>query len=586
MIPQRIRRIPSFRRSILSSHSINNRPLNHIPFSPTIFTPFFTSHHRNLSHTITVRAQPWYLRDTPSDSSDIVLPEVPSGSPDSLHSISRFCAQDLGLQDIQIFDLSLLPQSHPSSVVNQPADYMIIGSGNSEKHVFNAGKELQYHLKHNYDTSPVVEGLVGTTVGAKARRRLLKSSNKRAPATDNDYGRAANSWLMCNTMVDGIFVHILTGSRRSELDLESLWMEELAAELELELELGMDLDLGNISSGSPPGSKTFSRSYSTSTTNSSNSIAAITTSLGSEPFPVSAETINNYIHSFETNFINPSIEDYRAKSVFYASLHRISPEIVSQALLLTTILSKYRDLSVVFNANMDSDPQSDLELFAGAIIDTTNPQDLLSVDSCIHSIGQFLNQLTTFSSDPIPLDTIIPLLIKATHVDPTPGPELSPSTIDNVIYNQEPPQKSYSTITLASNKLRDIIYIADEYTPSSVTVSSPLAEAILFSYGNSAHWHQFWQYWDQYILLVDPSAPSAALTKWVRLLVYISLRNDAKSMPGLLHRWNSFVNVANYRDAVNSLPPPVAAALAAALARLVTLQPHNLERVHHFLNNL
>lgn len=584
MLPQRIRRIPSFRRSILPSQSIINGSLNHFPFFPTIFTPVFTSHHRNLSHTITVKAQPWYLRDTPSDSSDIVLPEVPSGSPDSLHSISRFCAQDLGLQEIQIFDLSLLPQSHPSSVVNQPADYMIIGSGNSEKHVFNAGKELQYHLKHNYDTSPVVEGLVGTTVGAKARRRLLRSSNKRAPATDNDYGRAANSWLMCNTTVDGIFVHILTGSRRNELDLESLWMEELAVDLDL------DLGLGNIPSGSssdsPSGSRTFSRSYSTSTATSSNSIAAITSSLGSEPYPMSAETINNYIHSFETNFINPSIEDYRAKGVFYASLHRISPEIVSQALLLTTILSKYRDLSVVFNANMDSDPQNDLELFAGAIIDATKAQDLDSVDSCIHSIGQFLNQLTTFSSEPIPLDTIIPLLIKATHVDPTPGPELSPSAIDNVIYNQEPPQKTYSTITLASNKLRDIIYITDEYTPSSVTVSSPLAEAILFSYGNSTHWHQFWQYWDQYILLVDPSTPSAALTKWVRLLVYISLRNDPKSMPGLLHRWNSFVNVANYRDAVNSLPPPVAAALAAALARLVTLQPHNLERVHHFLNNL
>ncbi|GMG22260.1 unnamed protein product [Ambrosiozyma monospora] len=127
------------------------------------------------------------------------------------------------MTDINVFDL----RGDNSGLVNEGAqdvaDFMIIGTGKSSRHLQKAANELTYFVKHELNQVPSAEGLVSTGQLAKFQRRLLKKGKKAPNYAKFDYGSPANTWVMMDCKTDDIYVHFLTAERREDLNLEGLW---------------------------------------------------------------------------------------------------------------------------------------------------------------------------------------------------------------------------------------------------------------------------------------------------------------------------------------------------------------------------
>ncbi|GME72005.1 unnamed protein product [Ambrosiozyma monospora] len=127
------------------------------------------------------------------------------------------------MTDINVFDL----RGDNSGLINEGAqdvaDFMIIGTGKSSRHLQKAANELTYFVKHELNQVPSAEGLVSTGQLAKFQRRLLKKGKKAPNYAKFDYGSPANTWVMMDCKTDDIYVHFLTAERREDLNLEGLW---------------------------------------------------------------------------------------------------------------------------------------------------------------------------------------------------------------------------------------------------------------------------------------------------------------------------------------------------------------------------
>ncbi|KAH3671828.1 hypothetical protein OGAPHI_000014 [Ogataea philodendri] len=131
------------------------------------------------------------------------------------------------MSNIEVFDLR--NPRDPDSVnegAQEVADFMVVATGKSAKHLQKATLELNLFVKHQLKSLTSNEGLLSTAQLAKFRRRLLKRGKKGPSYAMNDYGAAANTWVMVDCKDDNIAVHLLTEERRDDLDLESLWAQD------------------------------------------------------------------------------------------------------------------------------------------------------------------------------------------------------------------------------------------------------------------------------------------------------------------------------------------------------------------------
>lgn len=170
---------------------------------------------------------PWYVdegaKQVAKHRVESVLPELPSDPPLKLESILKYVVRDLGLRDAQILD------GRTRETALGPA-IMVVGTGKSSRHLGNAAAQLLNWLKTEFGVSVDTEGILTAnfikTQSRRAQRRAMKQGfGERAIA---ERFAKVGSWVVLNTNVDNIYVHLLTEERRKGLDLENLWQPEPA----------------------------------------------------------------------------------------------------------------------------------------------------------------------------------------------------------------------------------------------------------------------------------------------------------------------------------------------------------------------
>ena len=174
---------------------------------------------------------PWYLNpeESPSVTSplkQIEIPDLPENHPQTLENLVVYLAQELGIDDLLVFDMR--NKKHDDSVAEgayDMADFMILGTGKSAKHLQKASTQLDFYIKHNLHQLPLTEGILKSGVLARYHRRLQKKGKKAPNYSKNTYGAEPNTWVMTDTKSDGIIIHMLTEERRVDLNLEYLWSD-------------------------------------------------------------------------------------------------------------------------------------------------------------------------------------------------------------------------------------------------------------------------------------------------------------------------------------------------------------------------
>ncbi|KAK6456584.1 Oligomerization domain-containing protein [Scheffersomyces xylosifermentans] len=494
---------------------------------------------------------PWFLRQESAspliETNEIELPTVPENSPQTVQKFLKLLAEEYGLKDLQLFDMTILPEEHPSSIKNQPSNYIIICTGKSEKHIFKAASELRLYIKHNYEILPAVEGVVSNGTSPAARRRLLRRVRKGASATDNDYGKVPNSWVMCDTKVDNVFVHILTQERRSELNLESLWCpeEEQARYLGQETvpENSDDIFIG------------VRRNYHTMTPfmmqfrkqNHTNRLIA-------EDLPISTQKVSKYRGEFDLKFEGSSLESYRTKFQFYRTLHLLDPTVVSFQEVSDSILEKYISLNIYINhsaENISKEKVGDVISYMKLLVDSpemsfTGESVGIHIDELFDKLSRFLSSLLTFSDKEVDIlshKEFFPLLWRLSIVEQ--NEYIGPDLVSDIISGEkEIPEglNEENGILQASNRARDVTNIIKYHTELNHFIPEPsLKELILFTYGNAGKWEKFWKEWDvSFGFLASGAHNESPMHSWTRLVIYLACRNEKSSLVHFLHNyWSS-----------------------------------------------
>lgn len=529
---------------------------------------------------------PWYLRESEKVLEKVEkppIPEIPHNAPPSVEKFLILLSQEYGLDDIKLFDLSQLDEDHPNHISNQPIRYMIVSTGKSDKHVFKAGNELKHYIKHEFKKHANIEGLVSSTVKPVIRRRMLRRANKGPSATDNNYGRAANSWIMCRTDVDDINIHILTNERREELDLESLWINERSEDLyTTELE-STDTDYMNEVYAGKNMPDFFLQRRNFHTTTRKLNITETYQKLMDSDVKLSESEVNKFMEEFETSFkaIQPTVDDYNLKSQFYGALHLINPKI-SLDQVSSIIKEKYNDLSVSMEMT-ENDRTSDMLTFMKILSDS-------SVEPSIKFdlLSSFAQDIYRFSDESIDIPQLIPLLISLSSA----GTNISPSIIDATIYNDyDYYNQTFPKTQLSGTGMRNTTSFLQNYLQLHKSMfTRPMKETIMFNYGNAGQWDRFWNEWDVSLtLLEDDVQPN----HWVRLIVYLAIRKDLEGIDRFFnHYWDSTTSVSlpfiqSFNIHSQQLTPQEFSHLKLALAKFVEIPGFSHGgKISQFVNSL
>lgn len=487
---------------------------------------------------------PWYLRDDITsdlvETKNIELPEIPAHAPSQVEEFVKLLAYDYGMDDLLIFDMTLLPEEHEFKENNKNVEFILVSTGKSEKHIYKAANELRIHLKHAYNTVPLIEGMVSSARTPAMRRRLLRRARKGPLATDNEYGRAANSWVMCS--YEGIDVHMLTSERRKELNLESLW----CAPEDLHKYSGSEtasMESDNIFSGIRRyhTMTSFRREYSVNSTHLESYLYQLNNKAGLED-----DQIVLLKNMFEDAFQNPSLRDHNVRFLFWKSLHLARPQLFTFQEAEDALLAKYASAHAL-TGDLAQQKLDDVGEYAKLLLDTpTRAHDKPLSDVALDKLARFISLLYEFSSDKFSLSgnpALIPLLWRLCYHEHD-VPQLTPATVDEVVHNGKDIEVSAAAplTTLASNKARDVLALVDYFTHKVEVGTVPtyaFSELILFTYGNASKWTKFWNQWDDMWFSRSVDA-DVAVERWTRLAVYLSCRGDKSNMRRfLLNHWDT-----------------------------------------------
>ncbi|CAH6720002.1 ATPase synthesis protein 25, mitochondrial [[Candida] jaroonii] len=530
---------------------------------------------------------PWYLRESEKVLEKVErppIPEIPNNAPPSVEKFLLLLSEEYGLEDIKLFDLAELDDDHPNHISNQPIRYMIVSTGKSDKHVFKAGNELKHYIKHEFKKHSNIEGLVSSTIKPVIRRRMLRRANKGPSATDNIYGRAANSWIMCRTDVDDINIHILTKERREELDLESLWINERKDDLYTKELDSTDTDYMNeVYAGKNMPDFFLQRRGFHTTAREFNITNTYQKLMDSEIGSIEESETTKLMEEFETAFktIEPTLNDYNLKTQFYGALHLINPKITLDQ-VSSVIKEKYNDLSVAIEMN-ENERTSDMMTFMKILSDSdTEPSikyDLLS---------SFAQDIYRFSGESIDIPQLIPLLFSLSST----GTNISPSIIDATIYNDfDYYNETFPQTELSGTGMRNTTSFLQNYLQLHNSMfTRPMKETIMFNYGNAGQWDRFWNEWDVSLSLLENEVQ---LKHWVRLLVYLAIRKDIEGINRLFNNyWDTTTSVSlpfiqSFNIHSQQLTPEEFSHLKLSLAKFVDIPGFShTDKISQFVNSL
>ncbi|PFH60432.1 hypothetical protein XA68_10946 [Ophiocordyceps unilateralis] len=205
-------------------------------------------------------SKPWFLEVEPPSKAwkphEASLPKPPADAPSLLAPMIQYVYEDMGLDDLALLDLRDLDPS-PSL---GPSLMMVIATARSGRHLHvSAGRFVRW-LRRNYGVRAKGDGLIGSALLRTKLRRLRKKAKLMGTNSmvvpQGDYGLTTD-WV-CVTFSTGngamaevehydqsgrlsgfgrahsgttVAVQCLTEQRRNELDLESLWQEQLRSSI-------------------------------------------------------------------------------------------------------------------------------------------------------------------------------------------------------------------------------------------------------------------------------------------------------------------------------------------------------------------
>ncbi|KAJ5648109.1 ATPase synthesis protein 25 [Penicillium lividum] len=198
---------------------------------------------------------PWYLQEeAPTRKLRPVsgdhIPQVPENSPAMLQNLIEYTYQDLGLDELKLYDLRGLeiPAALGANVIG------IIGTARSVKHLNVSADRLCRWLRSTYKLSPYADGLLGRNeLKIKLRRKAkrARAASHAGTTIDEKDDGITTGWICVNMgVVDkdaaspqlsdigyegfgqldtgtSVVVQIFTEEKRADVDLDGLWQGTL-----------------------------------------------------------------------------------------------------------------------------------------------------------------------------------------------------------------------------------------------------------------------------------------------------------------------------------------------------------------------
>lgn len=491
---------------------------------------------------------PWYLRSDIKSSlleeRKIELPLVPPHAPEHVSEFLRLLATDYGMDDILLFDLSVLDESHEFRSNNSNVDFVIISTGKSERHILKASTEFRTHIKHKYLVLPSTEGMVSTAKTPAMRRKLLRRARKGPSSTDNEYGRAANSWVLFHH--ERVDIHIMTSERRTDLNLESLWCRPEDAHL-YEQKQTSPVESDHIFSGKRFFHTLVPRRNYSFTERSRHQL----NDLLSQPKDLDSFALGNLKSQFDANFEGDCVEDYRVKYEFYRTMHLQNPALVGFEDAEEALLEKYASLEVSLY-DVATEKIDDVVKYCRLLLDSpaTRASTLEDSDTALDKLSKFISSLYLFSSEEFSMSAnpdFIPLLWSLTFFEQLEkaASSFSESSIKTgEVTNARTEQPS---LTMASNNARNVLTLIDHYnrvTESDIKMAPEFREFVLFTYGRSGKWGLFWEEWNGLFFPLSPS-PLDAWNSWVHLVKFLlRISNRSQNAHFFKTYWRGGTNVS------------------------------------------
>ncbi|KAH3678570.1 hypothetical protein WICMUC_001379 [Wickerhamomyces mucosus] len=296
---------------------------------------------------------PWYLRDSinPELNNPIFkekFPELPINHPENMVELLNYMINKSGLTDFKIFDLRNRQDELP---ISSFSDFMIICQGKSEKHLQNSSQDLITFIKTQFNKHPYIEGLIKPNSQIRLKKKLRKSARGNR---DNEFGIGPNSWIMIDTKIDNIYLHLTTLERRQQLNLEYLFCDQIDKHLYKPQPSTILQDNDSIFAG------IFKRYYSTTSsiednvtklllTNDFENFEKVSSEIRSNNDisskilenivkelnffkikDINDEILSNFKKFFDYSFpINPSLDNFITRFEFFQKLHYLSPQFVT-----------------------------------------------------------------------------------------------------------------------------------------------------------------------------------------------------------------------------------------------------------------
>lgn len=508
---------------------------------------------------------PWYLRENsalePKATKTIDLPEIPDGAAEVVPEFLNLLAYDYGITDLVLFDLNKLDPDHTMHPSNQSElEYVVIGSGKLEKHIYKAAQEMRSYIKHTHDEIPNIEGMVSSAISPKQRRRMLRRARKGPLATDNDYGKLANLWVVAT--IKSLEIHMLTPQRREELVLEELYCTE---------EDKPKYVPDSTRDAKAPNDDIFFgiRRYHTATKFATTRFAQIrrlstecqpqvnsdlqkifdTIAATSKP-EASLAAFEDLVENFDNIFadISPLSADFNLKFRMYRDVHLVRPKLISYQKVVDVLYQKHARLGCT------EDPERDLIRLMRFAIDANPATEGREFgEHLLAETSTFISRLFRFSEPNLVLTNsmMVWLLVRMCYQVVSYDPVVS-TTIDALIdqanggtesVKQALIKNKYTLgVPVATNRLRDIIELITYQLREAGKVMSPeLRETILFIYGNGNDWRKFWWWWQNQCHFLNVDAQPQR--KWIRLVSYLALRDiDSVQLTFMHELWNDGTN--------------------------------------------
>lgn len=191
---------------------------------------------------------PWYLRVN-EDATQLnpaltePIPDTPENSPECLEEIIHYMVRELGFTNVSFIDL----RNRSPVTVFGPDAILVLATGNTDRHIGRGTNSLMTYIKQTFKVIPSQEGIQTSGFLKVHQRRLKKKAKKMANSDETfDYAleasRFANNWVVLDTKMNGITIHMLTPEKREELDLEYVWAEDKKALRELRKQQQSELE--------------------------------------------------------------------------------------------------------------------------------------------------------------------------------------------------------------------------------------------------------------------------------------------------------------------------------------------------------